>query len=621
MTIWFARPTAAFHAYEQSLMRPIARPAPRDTPSLWQRAREMFGAMLEKARSLADLALRQHLSREERRDILIRLKPVEKLTRQLLIAEAATYLLMTPEGMKLRREARIISLPTRTPPAPPPRHKAALVTGSRTLAVLDPVTLAVLRPVQPVAAAKPATHDPHDTTTWRCAFRVIGWAHPEDDAKAPSKSAPSKKPGPSSKQAPRPRLLSYDDIVAFTPKPRPAHRARDRRTGAAIARRIEALARVIDKPARAIRRIARFFAGLPREALEPPDTTWVSTLQWYHGRLEYLAALDLAERVFMAFARTPRRLRWLRARTRIATPLIRQPTREPKLSAIANACLKDHAMNPARPSLPLFPKTQRPPQRDGLCRNPGLILLLVFQRVAGGHKLLAHLHVLIAGDVVVAQLALDEAEGELCALTCRPGHAHLQIADRRLIAQRCAVHGALVAHVPDEGFVVGAHEQVPRRRRGFLAAQVAIDQVRTDAEFRTRTGHIVTGAVAFDLRARREGEVEAEARRLAGSCERNFTAEPVALHAANRHRRGEVKRLEPCSSQRVGHIGRAEIIAHAKRRTEARRRGLRDDDIDGCVGRCERLSALHRTNLHYDRCGVSRRGRATEARHDDDATS
>ena len=54
----------------------------------------MFGALLEKARTLSNLALRQHLSREERRDILIRLKPVEKLTRQLLIAEAATYLLV-----------------------------------------------------------------------------------------------------------------------------------------------------------------------------------------------------------------------------------------------------------------------------------------------------------------------------------------------------------------------------------------------------------------------------------------------------------------------------------------------------------------------------------------------
>lgn len=51
MTIWFDRPNAAFHAYERSLMRPIARPAPRDTPSLWERAKAMFGVMMEKART------------------------------------------------------------------------------------------------------------------------------------------------------------------------------------------------------------------------------------------------------------------------------------------------------------------------------------------------------------------------------------------------------------------------------------------------------------------------------------------------------------------------------------------------------------------------------------------
>lgn len=296
MTIWFARPNAAFHAYERSLLRPIARPAPRDTPSLWQRAKDMFGVMIEKARAIADLARRHHLSRQERREILIRLKPVEKLTRQLLIAEAATFLLMTPEGMKLRREARILALPARTPSQPPPRKTSALVTGVRTLAVFDPVTLAVMRPSAPVAAIKPATRDPndaHDPCKWRCAFKVMRWVHPDDDDRTPSK-----KPGS------RPRLFTYDDIVAFKPKPRHESPERDTRAGAVIARRIEALSRVIEKPARAIRRIARFFASMPREALEPLEATWTSTLHWYHGRLEYLAATDLAERAFMAFIRT-----------------------------------------------------------------------------------------------------------------------------------------------------------------------------------------------------------------------------------------------------------------------------------------------------------------------------
>lgn len=291
MTIYFDRPNAAFHAYERSLMRPIARPAPRDTPALWARAKAMFGGLMEKARTVTQLALRWRLARAERGEIITRLKPVEKLTRQLLVAEAATFLLMTPEGMKLRREARIIALPVRAPPKPPPRQ-GALITGSRRLAVFDPHTLAVLRPGEPAAAIKPDTHDSNEPKTWRCSVKVMHWVHPEDDD-----AAPKKKPGP------RPRLFSYDDIVTFTPKPRRQSPNRDEGPGAPIARRIEALSRVLDKPDRAIRRIARFLASLPREALEPPDPIRVSTRGWHHGRAEFLAANDLAERAFITFTR------------------------------------------------------------------------------------------------------------------------------------------------------------------------------------------------------------------------------------------------------------------------------------------------------------------------------
>ena len=47
MNIVFDKPNAAFRAHEQSLLRPVARPAPRDTPTLWRRAREMFGVVME----------------------------------------------------------------------------------------------------------------------------------------------------------------------------------------------------------------------------------------------------------------------------------------------------------------------------------------------------------------------------------------------------------------------------------------------------------------------------------------------------------------------------------------------------------------------------------------------
>jgi hypothetical protein len=284
MTIWFDKPNAAFHASELSLMRPIARPAPRDTPSLWSRAKAMFGVMLDKARTVTQLAVRWRLSRTERREILTRLKPVEKLTRQLIIAEAATFLLMTPDGMKLRRDARIMALPARAAPQPPP--KGALITGSRRLALFDPRTLAVLHPNAPTPAIKPSPHDASDPTTWRCSFKVMRLVHPENDDAPPP---PPKKPS-----GPRPRAFSYDDIVALTPKPRRQGPERETSAGPSIARRVEALPRVLAKPDRAIRRIARFLASLPREALDPPDPAWVSTHGWYHGRPEFSAACDIA---------------------------------------------------------------------------------------------------------------------------------------------------------------------------------------------------------------------------------------------------------------------------------------------------------------------------------------
>ena len=291
MTIWFAKPNAAFHAYEQSLMRPIARPAPRDTPGLWQRAKEMFGAVMDKARTIADLARRWRLTRAERREIILRLKPVEKLTRQLIVAEAATLLLMTPEGMKMRREARVIALPVRTPPKPPP-PRGAMITGSRTIAVFDPHTLAVLRPGARAPAIVATPTDPKTPTTRRCAFKVMHWVHPDDDTPPPKKKPISR---------PRPRAFSYEDIVAFTPKPRKPER--DNGAGPCISRRIEALSRVLAKPERAIRRIARFFASLPREALEPFAPPWIATRAWYHGHNEFHAANQLADRAFIAFIR------------------------------------------------------------------------------------------------------------------------------------------------------------------------------------------------------------------------------------------------------------------------------------------------------------------------------
>jgi hypothetical protein len=278
MTIAFSRPNAAFRAYERSLLRPVARPAPRDTPTLWQRAKAMFSATLEKVSALASLAQRHALSRPERHDILTRLVPVEKLTRALLAVEAAVFLLMTPAGMKLRRAARIMAMPSRTPPEPV-RH--VLYGGWNYQRTPFPVP----PPAAPIPARK---SDPQDPSTWRCTFTAARWINPHDDTSKSTRFR--KKPGP------RPRLISFDELVSpAKPPPRKAT-TREEGAGAPLARRIEALSRVLENPDRAIRRIARLFAGAPSEILADAMAVWINTRRWHHGQPEFSAARALATR-------------------------------------------------------------------------------------------------------------------------------------------------------------------------------------------------------------------------------------------------------------------------------------------------------------------------------------
>lgn len=146
MTPTFASPNAAFHAYELSLMTPRGSPPTQlDVSSLWQRAKAMFAALTDTIASAASLFQRLRFTRTERQKLAARLVPVEQFVRILMIMEAAPFLLMSPEGRRLREDT-----PKIDPPAPPrptalpvgvakPAHSTRIETaGWNTIAALLP---------------------------------------------------------------------------------------------------------------------------------------------------------------------------------------------------------------------------------------------------------------------------------------------------------------------------------------------------------------------------------------------------------------------------------------------------------------------------------------------------
>src|SRR5262249_46742025 len=87
-------------------------------PDLWERARAFFGRM---GRQVTDtfgtmriLSMRAILRRKEKRELMHLLLPAQKLARLCIVIEAATWLVMTPEGRKLLRETPKQSPPEQT---------------------------------------------------------------------------------------------------------------------------------------------------------------------------------------------------------------------------------------------------------------------------------------------------------------------------------------------------------------------------------------------------------------------------------------------------------------------------------------------------------------------------
>ena len=308
----FERMNKAFYAYERAMMQPASWPPTRhDVPTLWERAKAMFASVLKVAGSARQLAQRYRFRRSARAEIVNRLKPVEKIVRILLMIEAATFLLMTPEGARMRRAAKLVAPPA--PPTPPTAPHSTRITmpGWHTIAALHPRidprvverearereqaqrealerAMAAATIVADLDGKGP--HDPLNPATWRCCFPVIRWKHAQPAL-------------PPRAQVSRLHCAVLDDNSNFplthdlTPsKPQREPEPVDGHPGAiAVARRIEALARVLADPRNAIRQVARRLAAIPHDMIRAPDMADIATRRWRHGKPEAWNAARLCE--------------------------------------------------------------------------------------------------------------------------------------------------------------------------------------------------------------------------------------------------------------------------------------------------------------------------------------
>lgn len=315
----FARKDKHFWAFEARMREPLPPPpADRNAPALWVRAREMFAALMEHAFSLARLATRPRLSRPQRHDILKRLIPVEKLTRFLLTVDAITFLLMTPEGARLRRTIRPAARAAREEAAP---QNPCLMPapGWHTIAATHPrIDPRIAEREAREAALSSAMVGAHDDalsdghglgaanpSSWQCRFHATPNFNPYTDEPESDSDLP-----PAPQRRARIELLGDDSYFPRLPAPAPlppspSAPAPDSPLGphAALARRIEALARVIANPEVAMRRLARRLAAMPLDDLWPCDSYTLADRWWLPARLDLFRAAELFCRALIVFCR------------------------------------------------------------------------------------------------------------------------------------------------------------------------------------------------------------------------------------------------------------------------------------------------------------------------------
>ncbi len=265
--------------HERMLGRPYYAPLPpaengrlAPVPALWDRACEFMAQLMRHVGATRDVARRWHIRRRDRREVMKLLSPVEKLVRCCLIIQAATWLLMTPEGRRMVRE-----VPKQQPPEP---RKPFQKVQPHRITIPHPGwnTIAQMwRPETP-PPPKPEPKDKSDPANWRCGFPVVGWNRSTRDPDAP----------PERRRMTADHLIIAGDVEhAGALSLKQKHEKHS--SGLILARRIEALARVIANPEPAIRRAARFLAGVSLSVLATLEGA-ASSHTWDQGRAELLHA-------------------------------------------------------------------------------------------------------------------------------------------------------------------------------------------------------------------------------------------------------------------------------------------------------------------------------------------
>lgn len=269
-------------------------------PDLWDRARVLFARLVEVAGAPDQLRARR-LGRDQRRDVLDWLHPVESLVRKVLVAKAITFLLMTPQGRAMMRPApktsaslrhqpegttRIVSIPhpgwhtiaqPYRPPPPPPPPPPARDPAARTRACFSVLGAREYKDLSPARGGRP-----HRSFKGMVSF--LGG----DDAPA-TRASRQMDEAPSAGAA--------DAGVGASADARRAARA------IALARRIEALSRAIAKPEPLVRRLARAIAAHADMVLAFVSPTTGELDRWRQGYPEFIDAQTHFRRARAALGR------------------------------------------------------------------------------------------------------------------------------------------------------------------------------------------------------------------------------------------------------------------------------------------------------------------------------
>ena len=308
----FRTPSQA-SAYETKyMMRPFTDPpTTHAVPTLWERAKAMFATTLSKAGSAMRLAFRRVWTPQQRRNLILHLEPVEKLVRVLMIIEAITLLVMTPQGLKLRQTTKPCAIPepppqvgTRKPHPEAGRIHAAMMTIAANRPRIDPrVAEREAREAEQKRMAaldvQRQRFEDFDSRALNGHFNVIHWT---DD--------PAMRTAPST----LPRSLVLDDLtlstfnasarVTIDPPDEDPEGMWDL-TGPMLplARRIDALQRILANPWPAIRRLARRIASIPPGYFTAPWPRRYRAVRWAHGCREFYNACILARPAFAVWRR------------------------------------------------------------------------------------------------------------------------------------------------------------------------------------------------------------------------------------------------------------------------------------------------------------------------------